>query len=68
MLIRAHLCSPQPRWFAQYYCVGVGDLLNLYICALFTKGTHNGKRYYWLSASPLSEEQSHCGGLKAGGQ
>lgn len=39
MLICTHLCPPQPRRSAQYYCIRVGNLLDLNVCALVIMGT-----------------------------
>lgn len=50
MLVCAHLCPPQPSWFAQHYSVSVGNLLNLYVCTLFQKTRHRGKCCEWLMA------------------
>lgn len=43
MLICAHLCPPQPCWFAQHHCICVGDLLNLYVGTLPGQTRDRGK-------------------------
>lgn len=43
MLICAHLCPPQPCWFAQHHRICVGDLLNLYVGTLPGQTRDRGK-------------------------
>lgn len=63
MLICAHFCAPQPCWFAQHNCISVGNLLNLYVCTLFTRGKKTqGEKL--LSNGTFTKEQSQCGKIE----